>query len=336
MPATDAALALADPIRLRRDEVLAYGHAVISAEAEALLSLRSSLDHHFVAAVESLISTTRRIVVSGIGKSGHVGRKIAASFASTGSPAFFVHAAEAAHGDLGMITPGDTLLLLSLSGETRELKQVMEYAAEQGITVVAIGSKPKSTIMRQADIPLVLPAVREACPENISPTTSAVMMLAMGDALAVAMMNLRGISRTKLNALHPGGNIGQRLTRVSTLMHGADKLPLVQPDTPMRDVIVTMTTHSFGIAGVVDDNGMLIGVITDGDLRRHADTLMESDASAVMTGDPATIDATSFAEDALKTMEANKITALFVTRALNARKPVGLLHIHDSVRAGLA
>ncbi len=334
MPASDAALALAEPLRLRREEVLAYGHAVISAEADALGALRSSLDQHFVSAVEALMSTTRRIVVSGIGKSGHIGRKIAASFASTGSPAFFVHAAEAAHGDLGMIMPGDTLLLLSLSGETRELKQVMDYATDTGITVVAIGSKPKSTIMRQADIALVLPTVREACPENISPTTSAVMMLALGDALAVAMMNLRGISRTKLNALHPGGNIGQRLTRVGALMH-SNKLPLVQPGTPMRDVIVEMTTHSFGIAGVVDGSGMLIGVITDGDLRRHADSLMESDASSVMTVDPATIDSTSFAEDALTTMETNKITALFVTRALNPRKPIGLIHIHDILRAGL-
>ncbi|WP_374146819.1 SIS domain-containing protein [Sphingomonas sp. 28-63-12] len=319
----------------RNIDILACGRAVIADEAEALEALTHALDDSFVAAVEALMGTGRRVVVSGIGKSGHVGRKIAATFASTGTPAFFMHAAEAAHGDLGMIMRGDTLLLLSLSGETRELKQVIAYAAEAGITVVAIGSKPTSTLMRLADVKLVLPSVREACPENISPTTSAIMMLAMGDALAIAMMNLRGVSRTKLNMFHPGGTIGQRLTRVSALMHGKDELPLVARDTPMRDVILKMTAHSFGIAGVIDDGGKLIGVITDGDLRRHADHLLDADAFAVMTHAPATIDVSSFAEDALQTMEEGKITALFVTHALDPRQPVGLIHIHDILRAGM-
>lgn len=317
----------------RREDILAFGRGVVSEEAEALESLSHMLDESFVAAVDALMSTRGRIVVSGIGKSGHVGRKIAASFASTGTPAFFVHAAEAGHGDLGMVMRGDTLLLLSLSGETRELKHLIGYAAENGIAVVGIGSKPGSTIMRLADVRLVLPSVREACPENISPTTSAIMMLAMGDALAITMMKLRGVSRTKLNTLHPGGNIGHRLTRVSALMHAQDELPLVTQETAMRDVILKMTAHSFGIAGVVDQDGLLVGVITDGDLRRHADQLLESTAAAVMTRDPATTEASAFAEDALSLMEAGKITSLFVTHALNPRLPVGLIHVHDILRA---
>lgn len=333
MLAMDRAHAASNDVATRGQEILAFGRGVIEDEAEALESLSHALDDSFVAAVDALMATRGRIVVSGIGKSGHVGRKIAASFASTGTPAFFVHAAEAGHGDLGMVVRGDTLLLLSLSGETRELKHLVAYAAENGITVVGIGSKPKSTIMRLADVRLVLPSVREACPENISPTTSAIMMLAVGDALAIAMMNLRGVSRTKLNTLHPGGNIGQRLTRVSALMHAQDELPLVTHTTPMRDVILKMTAHSFGIAGVVDDDGMLIGVITDGDLRRHADQLLESTAAAVMTRDPATTDVSSYAEDALQMMEAGKITSLFVTHALNPRLPVGLIHVHDILRA---
>lgn len=333
MFAMDRAQEAGITVESRGKEILAYGRGVIDDEAEALEALGQALDDSFVAAVEALMATRGRVVVSGIGKSGHVGRKIAASFASTGTPAFFVHAAETGHGDLGMVMCGDTLLLLSLSGETRELKHLVAYAAENGITVVGIGSKPKSTIMRLADVRLVLPSVREACPENISPTTSAVMMLAMGDALAIAMMNLRGVSRTKLNLLHPGGNIGQRLTRVSSLMHVQDELPLVTRDTAMRDVILKMTARSFGIAGVVDDDGMLIGVITDGDLRRHVDQLLESTAAEVMTCDPAITDIAAFAEDALHEMESSKITSLFVTHALNPRLPVGLIHVHDILRA---
>lgn len=333
MLAMERAMGASDAVAARSQQILGFGRSVINDEAVALASLSNALDESFVAAVEALMATQGRVVVSGIGKSGHVGRKIAASFASTGTPAFFVHAAEAGHGDLGMIMPGDTLLLLSLSGETRELKHLMSYAADNAITVVGIGSKPTSTIMRQADVRLVLPTVREACPENISPTTSAIMMLAIGDALAIALMNLRGVSRTTLNTLHPGGNIGQRLTRVSALMHGQDELPLVLPETPMRDVILKMTAHSFGVAGVVDSAGLLIGIITDGDLRRHADRLLDSTATEVMTRGPATIDASAFAEDVLETMETSKITSLFVTHALNPGLPVGLIHIHDILRA---
>ncbi|OYY76084.1 MAG: KpsF/GutQ family sugar-phosphate isomerase [Sphingomonas sp. 28-62-20] len=335
MLAIDQSPATGGEQAVRNAEILACGRAVITDEAEALEALSHAIDENFVAAVEALMGTDRRVVVSGLGKSGHVGRKIAASFASTGTPAFFMHAAEAAHGDLGMIMPGDTLLLLSMSGETRELKQVVTYAAEAGITIVAIGSKPSSTIMQLADVKLLIPPVREACPENISPTTSAIMMLAMGDALAIAMMNQRGVSRTKLNMLHPGGAIGQRLARVSSLMHSKDELPLVKRATPMRDVVLTITAHSLGIAGVIDDAGSLIGVITDGDLRRHADNLFDRDAQAVMTQNPSTVDVSCFVEDALQTIEANKITALFVTHSLNPRLPVGLIHIHDILRSGL-
>ncbi len=320
-----------------RARVSDYGREVIETEAAALSLLTDSLDEAFIAAVEMILAVDGRIVVSGMGKSGHIGRKFAATLASTGSPALFVHPAEASHGDLGMLVRGDLLIVLSNSGATIELRPIMRHARSLDVPVVAIASNLRSPVMRDADVRILLPEAREACPANIAPTTSTVLMLAIGDALAIAAMRERGVSRDGLQALHPGGNIGLRLKPVATLMHPAPGLPLVGPDAAMHDVIVTMTTASFGVAGVIDGDGRLLGVITDGDLRRHVDALLSMTAEQVMTTHPVTVPADSYAEDALALMKAKRITSLFVTggREGEAERPVGLVHVHDFLRLGL-
>ncbi len=322
--------------RLRFDgsQMLAYGREVIGLEAAALTSLAETIDDSFVHAVDLVLHTPGRVVVSGMGKSGHIGRKIAATLASTGTPAIFVHPAEASHGDLGMLIDGDALLVLSNSGGTPELRSIMARGKLLKIPIVAIAAQAGSPVMQQADVRLLLPRAREACPVNIAPTTSTAMMLALGDALAMAVMRLRGVSRDRLHALHPGGAIGARLTPVSAMMHSGEQLPLVTHSAAMRDVIVKMTAMSFGVAGVVDEHGRLIGVITDGDLRRHIDALMASTAGDVMTRGPITIAADAMAEDAVALMNANRITSLFVVSPVDAALPVGLVHVHDFLRAG--
>jgi arabinose-5-phosphate isomerase len=312
------------------------GRAVIATEAAALARLRDSLDGAFADAVELLLTLPGRVIVTGMGKSGHIARKIAATLASTGTPALFVHPAEAAHGDLGMMVRGDALIMLSNSGGTSELKPLIGHAAVLAMPIIAISARGKSTLMRAATIRLLLPNAAEACPANIAPTTSTAMMLALGDALAMATMRERGLSRDGFEALHPGGTIGLRLMRVAAVMHSSDMMPVVEPATSMREVILTMTRLSFGIAGVVDADGRLLGVITDGDLRRHADDLMTATAGAVMTRDPITIGAGSFAEDALALMNDHKITSLFVTEGEGKEMPVGVVTIHDFLRLGLA
>ncbi|MBU3077161.1 KpsF/GutQ family sugar-phosphate isomerase [Sphingomonas sp. XMGL2] len=317
--------------------IAGYGREVIETEAAALSLLIAGLDDNFVSAVDHILGARGRIVVSGMGKSGHIGRKFAATLASTGSPALFVHPAEASHGDLGMLVRGDLLIVLSNSGATIEVRPIMRHARGLGIPVIGIGAQENSPVMRDADIRLLLPQSREACPANIAPTTSTALMLALGDALAIAAMRERGVSRDGLQALHPGGNIGLRLKPVSTLMHPAPGLPLVSPTAPMAQVIVTITAASFGIAGVVNADGRLLGVITDGDLRRHADQLLNMTAEQVMTCHPVTVPANGYAEDALALMKARRITALFVTggRTGEPDVPVGLVHIHDFLRLDL-
>ncbi|WP_083672161.1 KpsF/GutQ family sugar-phosphate isomerase [Sphingomonas montana] len=315
------------------------GQSVIAIEAAALSRLREVLDDSFADAVELLLTLPGRVIVTGMGKSGHIARKIAATLASTGTPALFVHPAEAAHGDLGMMIAGDALIMLSNSGGTSELKPMIGHAAALKMPIIAISARRNSTLMRAAAIRLLLPAAVEACPANIAPTTSTAMMLALGDALAMATMRERGLSRDGFEALHPGGTIGLRLMRVAAVMHSDAEMPVVPTDMPMREVVLTMTRLSFGIAGVVDGNGRLIGVITDGDLRRHVEALMTATAEEVMTRDPITIGAVSFAEDALALMNDHKITALFVTGGDNADGqdvPVGVVTIHDFLRLGLA
>ncbi|MET0137898.1 MAG: KpsF/GutQ family sugar-phosphate isomerase [Sphingobium sp.] len=285
-----------------------------------------------------ILQSPRRIVVTGMGKSGHIARKVAATFSATGTPAIFLHPAEAAHGDLGMIQAGDVLLVMSNSGNTMELKPVLHYARQLGVPVIGIASRRSSLVMEQADIRLRLPATREACAVNIAPTTSTTLQLALGDALAMAVMDMRGISEEDLRSLHPGGAIGLRLTPVRELMHGVESLPIVTENASMPDAIVTMTSGGFGIAGVMNAAGSLVGVITDGDLRRHFDHLNTALAADIMTRDPKTIPASMLAQDALLLMNDSKITAAFVVEAVRGadqRIPIGVVHIHDFLRFGL-
>lgn len=325
---------LSTPTLVGRDysQVLANGREVIEVEGRALFDLALGLDDSFAQAVKLLVDTEHRVIVSGMGKSGHVARKIAATLASTGTPALFVHPGEAAHGDLGMITQGDLLLILSNSGSTPELKSVVAHAKRVRSSIVAIGSQITSPLMKTADVRLLLPQVREACPVNIAPTTSTTLMLALGDALAVATMRVRGLTRERLQLLHPGGAIGGRLQPIEEIMHVGDKLPLVAHDTPMLEVVLEMTRKSFGIAGVVV-GGELIGVITDGDLRRHGEGLFSLTACDVLTPEPKVAPEGTMCDDALMMLEEYRITALFVTAHDAPLKPVGLVHIHDFARA---
>jgi arabinose-5-phosphate isomerase len=310
-------------------DLIAQARRVIETEAEALVQLARDLDHTFADAVRMIIATTRRVVVTGIGKSGHIARKIVATLSATGTPAMFLHAAEAAHGDLGMVMPGDLLLVLSNSGSTPELTPIMRHARALGCPIVAIAGCAASPVARGADVTLTLPTAPEACPVRIAPTTSTTMMLALGDALAVTVMRQRGLSRDQIMRLHPGGAIGAGLTPVDDLMHRGAAMPLVPLAMPMREVMVVMTEKRLGIAGVVGMAGQLCGVITDGDLRRHIDRLMIARAASVMTPNPRTIPAGSVAGDARAIMNDARITALFVVARDDPRRPLGLVHIHD-------
>ena len=322
--------------RATRQAILDHGRAVLDVEADALVQLSEVLDENFARAVELILETKGRVVVSGMGKSGHIARKMAATFASTGTPAIFIHPGEAAHGDLGMLLAEDLLVLLSNSGATPELHPIMHYAARLGCSIIGVTSQRHSPMGDMADACLTLPRVRETCPLNISPTTSTTLMLALGDALAVATMSMRGISREQLELLHPGGAIGSRLMPVNEIMHAGDQLPLVGADLPMRNVLVTMTEKSLGIAGVVDAAGWLIGTITDGDLRRNIDRLLMSVAADVMTINPKTVPDGTYVEDARAILTTNKITSLFVMDHAVPAKPIGLVHIHDFNRLGMA
>lgn len=320
------------------DEILSRAAEVISIEARALELLSRSLGQSFIDVCETMLACSGRTVITGMGKSGHIGRKWAATLAATGTPAFYVHPAEAAHGDLGMLVPGDVLIVISNSGNTGELRAFLRYAAAIGVQVIGVASRPDSILLEAADIKVCLPAAREACAANIAPTTSTTMQLALGDALAMTLMDIRGFSRDRLKALHPGGSLGLRLTPVAEIMHRGPAMPLVDADTPMREVIVTMTSKGFGIAGVLDEAGCLSGAITDGDLRRHFDELATATAREVMTFNPKTVASTTLAEEALKFINENKITCAFVvgpSASRNKDVPVGIIHIHDFLRIGL-
>ncbi|MGN6551492.1 MAG: KpsF/GutQ family sugar-phosphate isomerase [Pararhizobium sp.] len=320
-------------------DILDRGRNVVAMEAEGLTQLRDSLGDGFVSAAKALLNCSGRVIVSGLGKSGHVGTKIAATLASTGTPASFVHAGEAAHGDMGMISRQDVVILLSNSGETPELMPIIQHVGRLRIPLIGISSSATSTLSRNASMPIVLPDASEACPVGIAPTTSTTMMLALGDALAMVVMQQRGFSRDDFRLLHPGGSIGLRLMKVSEFMHRGDRLPLVRPDTPMSEVIMTMTSKSFGIAGVVGEHGGLVGVITDGDLRRHITEVATASAHQVMTSRPRVIKASMLAEDALKFLNAQKVTALFVVDdtgdETGLQIPLGIVNVHDFLRLGL-
>lgn len=311
---------------------LAAARAVIEREAEGLSAVSTALDDKFVVLVEHIAKLKGRVIISGMGKSGHIGRKIAATLASTGTPAYFVHPSEASHGDLGMITADDLVLCLSNSGETHELRDIIAYTRRFAIPLVALVRREGSVLVESADIAIVLPEVPEASPIGV-PTTSTTMMLAVGDALAVTLLEKRGFSKTDFGVYHPGGKLGSQFTRVSALMHVGEELPLVHRTAPMQQVLLTMTAKRFGCAGVVDDAGFMLGIVTDGDLRRHmGDGLMDKTASDVMTKNPITIAPDHLAAEALGIMNSKNITCLF---ALEAQKPVGILHVHDCLRAGV-
>ena len=312
-------------------QILEIGREVVLTESGALAVLAQAMDDSFPESVALIAAARQRVIVSGIGKSGHIARKIAATLASTGTPAFFVHPAEAAHGDLGMIADGDLLIILSNSGASPELRAVVQHAKSTGCPIIAIASQTASPLMQSADVRLLLPPAREACPVNIAPTTSTTLMLALGDALAVATMRVRGLTREHLRVLHPGGTIGGRLAPVETIMHPPAALPLVELDAPMSDVVVEMSAKGFGIAGVVED-ARLVGIITDGDLRRHAADLFKHRAADVMTSDPKVVCEGTMCEDALALLEEHRITALFITAHDAPERPVGLVHIHDFAR----
>lgn len=324
---------------ISQDQIIRRGVEVIAAEARALDLLAGSLEESFAQACRALLACSGRVVITGMGKSGHIGRKWAATMAATGTAAFYVHPAEAAHGDLGMLIPGDVLIVISNSGNTTELRAFLRHAAMIGVQIIGVASRPDSFLLKAADIKVCLPAIREACPANIAPTTSTTMQLALGDAMAMALMDMRGTSREELKALHPGGSLGLRLTPVSELMHSAGALPLVEATEQMHEVIITMTSKGFGIAGVVDAAGRLKGVITDGDLRRHFDELTTAKAEDVMTSDPKTVTTAMLAEEALEFLNINEITCAFViapNAPVNNNVPLGIIHIHDFLRIGLS
>jgi arabinose-5-phosphate isomerase len=313
---------------------LAAGRRVLRTEAEALLALAEALDGRFEQAVEQLAATRGRIVVTGMGKSGHVGRKIAATLASTGTPALYVHPAEASHGDLGMITGDDAVLALSNSGETPELADIVAYTRRFSIPLLAVVGRPHSSLVEAADLALVLPPRPEACPMGLAPTTSSTAMLALGDALAVALLERRGFGAREFSLLHPGGKLGKKLVRVEDLMHRGDALPLVGLEAPMSDVLLEMTAKRLGCVGVLNGFGVLSGIITDGDLRRHMeDGLLGRRAAEIMTPAPRTIHAQALAVEAIRVMNDCTITVLFV---VEGKRLVGALHLHDCLRAGVA
>lgn len=297
-------------------------------------ALQSDLGPAFDAAVERIRDAKGRLIVTGLGKSGHIGKKMAASFASTGTPSFFVHAAEASHGDLGMITTDDVILAMSWSGETAELKNLINYSRRFRIPLIAVTSEAGSTLGAAADIVLTLPKAREACPHNLAPTTSSLMQLALGDALMVALLESRGFTALDFGALHPSGKLGAMLKFVRDLMHGEPALPVKPLGTRMSDALVEMTSKGFGCVGITDSRGEIVGIVTDGDLRRHMrPDLMTASVDEVMTKNPKTISPDLLASEALEILNASKITALIVA---DGKKPVGIVHLHDILRAGVA
>ncbi|MFN3293169.1 MAG: SIS domain-containing protein [Gemmobacter sp.] len=313
--------------------IAATAARVLRTEGQAVLALADALPPGFAEAVRRVLATPGRVVVSGMGKSGHVGRKIAATLASTGTPALFVHPAEASHGDLGMVTPGDLCILLSNSGETAELRDLIAHCARFAIPVVAVSRVPGSTLMRAAQVPLLLPDAPEACGFGMAPTTSTTLQLALGDALALAVMEVRRFRPDQFRSYHPGGRLGAQLSEVHQIMHRGEAVPLVPRALPMPDVILTMTAKGFGIAGLTDEAGLLVGVISDGDLRRNLDGLMTRTAAEVANRAPVTVAPEMLAAEALRVMNQRKIGALFV---VEQGRPVGVLHLHDLLRAGVA
>ena len=306
--------------------MISFGRELVHDEARALDALADSLGDEFEKASRLILEAKGKLIVSGLGKSGHIGRKIAATFASTGTTATFLHLAEAIHGDLGIAAAGDVALLISQSGATAELEPVIDHFAAVGIPIIAITGNPRSMLGEAAAAPLILPHWPEVGPEAVAPTTSTTMTLALGDALAMTVMREKGFTRTDFGRLHPGGSLGARLRPVKRLMHGGEQLPLVGEDTNMHDVIVVMSQKRLGVVGVTGADGQLVGVITDGDLRRHMEKGLDHPASVFMSANPKTVAPDSLIDDALTLFDEYRITTLFV---VDDGRPVGVLHIHD-------
>jgi arabinose-5-phosphate isomerase len=318
--------------RLTADRAAA--RRVFELESQAIRDLSQVLDERFTRALDLLTRVKGRVVVSGMGKSGHIANKIAATLASTGTPAFFVHPAEASHGDLGMVTEDDAVIAISNSGETHELSDIVAHAKRYRIPLIGITGRARSSLADNADVALILPSAQEACPIGLAPTTSTTMTLALGDAIAIALMERRGFTADDFQMRHPGGQLGRQLLKVSDVMHTGAAIPLTSGAAPMSEVLLTMTAKHFGCVGVVDGRQRLTGIITDGDLRRHmAPTLLDLTARAVMTPAPVTIRPGALAAEALGVMNLRAITALFV---VEAKRVVGIVHIHDCLRAGIA
>ncbi len=311
----------------------------LSTESDGLTALAAALDGSlglsFQQCVDAIQGLKGRVIATGMGKSGHVAQKIASTLASTGTPAFYVHPSEASHGDLGMITADDLVLALSWSGETAELRALIDYTRRFRVPLAAVTSRLDSALAKAADMVMLLPATDEACPHGLAPTTSTLMQLALGDALAVALLEVRGFTAQQFRVYHPGGQLGAYLKHLSDVMHAGDRLPLARRETLMADAIVTMTEKSLGCIGIVDDGDRLIGIITDGDLRRHArPDLLQCAARDIMTPAPKMVTPDTLVSSAVELLNENKITAVFVVDA--DEKPVGIVHMHDLLRAGVA
>jgi arabinose-5-phosphate isomerase len=314
------------------DASIAVARRVFETEADALTLFAREIPEDFAAVIELILRAKGRVIVSGVGKSGHVGRKISATLASTGTPSYFVHSTEASHGDLGMITGDDVCLLISNSGETAELRDIVAHTRRFSIPMVAVSSRVNSTLMKAADYQLCLPQAPEACPIGMAPTTSTTLMLALGDALAVALMEQRNFKPEDFRVFHPGGKLGAQMATVAQLMHGPEEVPIVAPDTAMSDALLMMTSKGFGITAVVCA-GALVGIISDGDLRRNMNRLMDQTAGEVANPRPVVVTADMFATQALAIMHERKISVLIVVDDSNC--PEGILHIHDCLRAGV-
>lgn len=328
------------PAVQEESENIKIGRRVLQTEGEALLTLAEFLNDSFDDAVDMMLAAEGRIIVTGMGKSGHIARKIAATLASTGTPAFFVHPAETSHGDMGMIVRGDVVLALSNSGEAKELLDLVEYTRRFAIPLIGITSRPESHLGQKSDIALLLPGCPEACPNGLAPTTSTTMTLALGDALSIALLEKKGFTAKDFKVFHPGGKLGQQLMRVSEIMHINDNLPVAPETATVKQVVKIISEKGFGTVALVNQNGALAGIITDGDIRRNLkDGLLDMQARSVMTKSPKTASPDMLVAEAMAIMNDlkntyRKITVLIVVDAEN--KPVGLLHLHDCLRAGFA
>jgi len=322
----------------RAQDAIASALRTLEAEGSGVdalkAALRDGLGGTFASAVDIIRAAQGRVIVTGMGKSGHVARKVASTLASTGTPAFFVHPSEASHGDLGMIANNDVILALSWSGETAELKSITDYSRRYGIKLIAMTAIADSALAKMADVALVLPQAREACPHNLAPTTSSLMQLALGDALAIALLESHGFTAVAFGLLHPGGKLGTLLKTVRDIMHTGATMPLMPLGTRMSDAILEMTTKGFGCVGILDGRGLLTGIITDGDLRRHMrNDLLNAHVDDVMTRSPKSVRPDQLLSETLDILNSMKVTALF---AVEAGKPVGIIHVHDLLRTGAA